>query len=63
MTYIQSVKQDKKKQDIEDYSFKNIENNVSNQEIQIKNISLKDKNKDNNDIINNLVNIGYCCGC
>lgn len=60
MTYIQSVKQNKKK---EDNSIKNIENNVANQEIQIKNISLKDKNKDNNDIINNLVNIGYCCGC
>ena len=60
MTYIQSVKQNKKK---EDNSIKNIENNVANHEIQIKNISLKDKNKDNNDIINNLVNIGYCCGC
>jgi len=59
MTYIQSVKQNKKK-DIQDNSFKNIE---SNHEIQIKNISLKDKNKDKNDIINYLVNIGYCCGC
>lgn len=61
MTFIQSVKQDKKKQDNEEYSFKNIENNVVNKEIQIKKISLNDK--DNNDIINNLINIGYCCGC
>jgi len=61
MTFIQSVKQDKKKQDNEEYSFKNIENNVVNKEIQIKKISLNDKN--NNDIINNLINIGYCCGC